>query len=327
MKRNLTVFLSLILCTGHAQQGPVGTSGLTRIPLTRGAVRVTDAAATREFGQFLNGLARDQGSGCQVSEYLVWDDPELAGQIGGDLATQLKARGLTFKELSEEEDEESYALSFLLTDKDHRYVGLLYGDTGSVVLGWCQLKTEAQAGAAPAKTTQQPPVSTPSASTPPARYKVGDRVMAKFTRLEYENEATIQAIEGGRYRVHSEDSTAEDAWVLADRLSPYDPGDTAAGPPAGTYLCYHPMYENAYMGSFVIPSPGRYTYLTGNKRSGEYTYVAAQRTILWKGGELSTRPVTGEYVNTANNGPIILLLFADGKGRRAGDYQRCLLKN
>ncbi|MFD1734274.1 hypothetical protein ACFSC4_29440 [Deinococcus malanensis] len=123
--------------------------------LTKGAVRVTDAAATRQFGQLLNGLATEQGSGCQVSEYLVWDDPELAEQIGGDLAGQFKARGMTFKELGEEENEESYALSFLLTEKANRYVGMLYGDAESVVLGWCQLKA-AQAKVAQAKTAPAP---------------------------------------------------------------------------------------------------------------------------------------------------------------------------
>ena len=166
MKRTLTV-LSLLLCTAYAQQGPAGTSSLTRIPLTKGAVRVTDAGATRELGQFLNGLAGEQGSGCQVSEYLVWDNPELAQQIGNDLATQLKARGMTFKELGEEEDEESYALSFLLTEKTNRYVGLLYGDTESVVLGWCQLKANAaQAKPSVAKPAPETSSGAKTASAP-----------------------------------------------------------------------------------------------------------------------------------------------------------------
>ncbi|ACO45037.1 hypothetical protein DEDE109153_13405 [Deinococcus deserti] len=314
----ITICLALI-SGAAAQQGPANVSNLTKVSLTKGAIRVTDPAATRELGQFLNSLAGQQGSACQASEYLVWEDASLAETISDGLAAQFKTRGITVKQLNEEEDEESYTLSFLMTEKTNRFVALIYTDAQSVVLGWCSLKS------APAVT---PTAAAPRAQQPAAAapFKVGDRVMAKFSQLDYENEATIRAVKDGRYLVHSEDSTAEDTWVTADRLTRFNPGNTASGPPAGTYVCYHPMYENAYMGSFVIASGGRYTYLTGNNRSGTYTYNPAQRTITWKGGELSTRPVTGEYVNTLRNGPIIMLLFADGKGRRAGDYQRCLLK-
>ncbi|ACO48113.1 hypothetical protein DEDE109153_08110 [Deinococcus deserti] len=135
--------LTLVLCTfALAQPGPTGSSSLLRLPLTPGAVRVTDPAATREFGLLLNTVAAGQGSGCQTSEYLAWNDADLAEQISDNLAAQLKARAISFKGLDEEEDEESYWLSFLLTEKQTRYVGVLYGDNESVVLGWCQLKAK-----------------------------------------------------------------------------------------------------------------------------------------------------------------------------------------
>lgn len=140
MKRTLMLVTVLLSSAALAQQGPASTSTLTRIRLTPGAVRVTDAASTREFGQVLNALAKDQNSGCQTSEYLVWDDPDLAENVSDNLADQFQARGITFKQLGEDEDEESYSVSFLLTEKTSRYVGLLYGDAESVVLGWCQLK-------------------------------------------------------------------------------------------------------------------------------------------------------------------------------------------
>ncbi|MFC4426353.1 hypothetical protein [Deinococcus navajonensis] len=169
---NRTLMLLPLLLTGIAvaQQGPTDTSSLLRIPLTAGAVRVTDPAATREFGQVLNTLAKGQNSGCQTSEYLVWGDADQAEQISDDLAAQFRARNLTFKTLDEDEDEESSSLSFLLSDKTNRYVGLLYGDAESIVLGWCQLKAaQAVKPPAPAPAAANKPATPAKPGTPAAR--------------------------------------------------------------------------------------------------------------------------------------------------------------
>ncbi|ACO47982.1 Hypothetical protein Deide_3p00555 (plasmid) [Deinococcus deserti VCD115] len=87
MKRLLTTVI-LLAVTASAQEGPAVSSSLLRVPLSTGAVRVADAAAAREFGQVLNGLARNQNSGCQTSEFLVWDDVDRAEEISTHLATQ-----------------------------------------------------------------------------------------------------------------------------------------------------------------------------------------------------------------------------------------------
>ncbi|MFC4425405.1 hypothetical protein [Deinococcus navajonensis] len=134
--------------------------------LTSGAIRVTDASATREFGQYLNTLAKGQGSACQASEYLVWDDPQLAEQISEDLASRLQARKFTVKTLAEDEDEEAATLSFLLTQASGRYVGLLYRDAESVVLGWCQMKAAAKPQATPAAPVP-PAAAAPQPAAPP----------------------------------------------------------------------------------------------------------------------------------------------------------------
>ncbi|ACO47849.1 Hypothetical protein, precursor (plasmid) [Deinococcus deserti VCD115] len=160
MKKALSLLSVLLWSAVYAQPGPTTASTITRLSLTPGAVRVTDAAATREFGQVLNTLAKGQNGGCQTSEYLVWANPDLAERISADLTAQFKARGLTFKSLDESEDEESASISFLLSDKTNRYVGLLYGDAESVVLGWCQLKAPAPVAApkpaVPASTSRTP---------------------------------------------------------------------------------------------------------------------------------------------------------------------------
>ncbi|MFC4640319.1 hypothetical protein [Deinococcus hohokamensis] len=161
--------LALLLCSySLAQPGPATTSSLVRIPLTPGAVRVTDPAATREFGTLLNSLAQGQKSGCQTSEYLVWSDAGVADQIGSGLNAQFKARALTFKTLDEDEDDESYTLSFLLTEKQNRYVGVLYGDAESVVLGWCQLKAAVSASATPVAKPVIPAAKPPAPAPKPA---------------------------------------------------------------------------------------------------------------------------------------------------------------
>ncbi|MFD1733048.1 hypothetical protein ACFSC4_21010 [Deinococcus malanensis] len=177
MKRSLILLPCLLTSVALAQQGNnARTSSLTRLSLTPGATRVTDPAATREFGQVLNALAKQQNGGCQASEYLVWD-AELAEQVSADLAVGFKARSMTFKLLEEDEDEESSSLSFLLTEKTNRYVGLLYADAESVVLGWCQLKASVSvkpatpapvrpAAPAPAKSAA---VQAPAPSAPPVR--------------------------------------------------------------------------------------------------------------------------------------------------------------
>ncbi|MFC4638366.1 hypothetical protein [Deinococcus hohokamensis] len=170
------VFSSLLLLGGSvlAQQGPAPTSTLTRMPLTPGAVRVTDSAATKAFGGLLGTLAQGQKSRCTTSEYLVWDDTDLAETISSDLTAQIKKRGMTLTTLAEDEDDESYALSFLLTEPANRYAGVLYGDAESVVLGWCQLAAQGAATAAPKpavaapKPAAAPSPPKPSASTPSA---------------------------------------------------------------------------------------------------------------------------------------------------------------
>ncbi|ACO45954.1 hypothetical protein DEDE109153_02620 [Deinococcus deserti] len=174
MKKALLTFC-LLLGTTAAQQGPATTSTLTGIRLTPGAIRVTDAGATRELGQYLNTLAKDQGSGCQTSEYLVWDDPDLAEQISDDLASAFQARKLVFKTLSEEEEEEAYSLSFLLTQSPNRFVGMLFMDSESVVLGWCHLKAAAQqaAPAAPAVPATQPRPAAPTSASQQAGQQSG----------------------------------------------------------------------------------------------------------------------------------------------------------
>ncbi|GGK23362.1 hypothetical protein GCM10008955_16200 [Deinococcus malanensis] len=173
MKRTLLLLCALLGSAASSQQGPASTSVLLRIPLTNGAVRVTDATATRKFGQLLNALAKDQNSGCQTSEYLVWDNADLAEQISDNLASQFKARSMTFSQLAEDEDDESYSLSFLLTEKSNRYVGVLYGDAESVVLGWCQLK------AARSQPAVKPAPAPPPMKAAPAPTKVAPKPAAK----------------------------------------------------------------------------------------------------------------------------------------------------
>lgn len=171
LRPTLALTLGLTLVTlAPAQQGPAASSTLLRLPVTPGAIRVTDAAATREVGSFLSGLAREEGSTCQASEYLVWNDARLVDRIADDLDTQFGTRGIVFETLDEVEEDGSSALSFRLTEKANRYVGLLYLDDESVVLGWCQLRT-AQAQAAPAPRPASP---APAGVTPRPGTYTGD---------------------------------------------------------------------------------------------------------------------------------------------------------
>ncbi|HJW17674.1 MAG TPA: hypothetical protein VJ499_11165, partial [Flavisolibacter sp.] len=135
-------------------------------------------------------------------------------------------------------------------------------------------------------------------------------------------EATILDIAPGKYKVHYEDCKKDDEWVEAVRVSKIETGNTAGGPKPGKYICYLPVYEHTYMGSFIIPAKGTYQYLTGKKKKGSYTYDVATRKIIWGSGELSNKGISGEYTNTTQNGPMITLIFP--KGKREGDVQYCL---
>ncbi|WP_041227204.1 hypothetical protein [Deinococcus deserti] len=173
---------------------------------------MTDAAATREFGQFLNTLAAGQSSGCQSSEYLVWDSSDLAEQVIDNLAAQFKTRGLTYKQLAEEEDDESYSLSFLLTEKSNRYVAVLYGDAESVVLGWCQLKGAPAPAAgkpapaqAPVKAAPAPAKTAPKAAQAPTPGKYGcaetiPRFLNGSYTYEIETRGYFNLLAGGTYK-------------------------------------------------------------------------------------------------------------------------------
>ncbi|MFD1733306.1 agenet domain-containing protein [Deinococcus malanensis] len=394
----------------------------------------------------------------------MWDDADRAEEISDHLASQLNTRGITFKTLNEDEDDESYSLSFLLTDKTNRYVGVMYGDADSLVLGWCGLKTSTSVQPAP---VARVPASSAARSAPRAPFEPGDPVLvqrgsawvrATVVRIasvgvivQYDNTAWPEefvdssllrpaqpgpAVAGAPYRVGDvvealwhgtlwsgatiteqlgdmyqvrwsssgilnwvryehlrevaraatpaaavprppaqpaparpvpapspvpavsslkvgtlvdvqrgsisseatvirtrpdgvlvryEDNTANDEWVDAGRVTLFQPGVTRGGPKSGTYQCYHPMYENSYMGSFVVTAGGNYRYLTGTKKSGVFSYNEATRALTWKSGEWAGKVARSEYRNVAGQGPMILLAFEPG-GRRAGNYQRCLYR-
>ncbi len=168
-----------------------------------------------------------------------------------------------------------------------------------------------------------PPATPQTPATPTGRaFRVGERVTVKFHSVT--NEATVLATRPGEYRVHYLDNTTPDEWVPADRVLPLDKGDTASGPPLGRYMCYLPVYEHTYVGSFVLRSGGSYQYLTGTRGAGQYRYDASDRNVTFSGGPLAGKVVGAEYENTKQNGPVILLIFP--KGRRAGDVQNCLYR-
>lgn len=180
---------------------------------------------------------------------------------------------------------------------------------------------------APARPDAPPPARKPAAPTTrptaaAATFRVGERVAVKYYSVTYE--ANITAVRPGEYRVHYLDSPSADEWVTADRVSRLEKGNTAGGPPLGRYLCYMPVYENTYLGSFVLRPGGVYQYLTGNRGSGRYSYDAASRAVTFTGGELAGKIVSAEYEDTQQNGPLIMLVFP--KGRREGDVQNCLYR-
>jgi hypothetical protein len=148
----------------------------------------------------------------------------------------------------------------------------------------------------------------------------GSLVSVSFYSIK--NEASILEIAKGKYKVHYEDCKKPDEWVEADRVTKLETGNTASGPKPGKYICYLPVYEHTYMGSFIIPVKGAYQYLTGKKGKGSYKYDVATRKIIWASGDLSNKGITGEYSNTTQNGPMITLIFP--KGKREGDIQYCL---
>jgi hypothetical protein len=152
--------------------------------------------------------------------------------------------------------------------------------------------------------------------------KIGARVLVTSVHSG-QHQATVVAVQAGQVQVHYEDVDAPNAWVKLADVALFNAGNTAGGPPTGTYQCWYPKYENTYMGRFVIPSKGRYQYLTGTKTSGTYTYTAATRTLQWKGGAMAELAKRSEYTNIAGQAPTIEVHF--GKGKRHGDYQRCLL--
>ena len=169
------------------------------------------------------------------------------------------------------------------------------------------------------KTEEKPVVPAPQKG--PDGYATGDLVIVE---IHVPNEATILEMKDGKYKVHYEDVDRDDAWVTADKIKPFDAGDTKAGPPPGRYVCYYTMYEYTYMGTFIIPAKGSYQYETGLKGKGAYTYDPATRKVTWKSGDLAGKTLTTTYYNTKQNGPLLEVIFP--KGKRAGDKQNCLCK-
>lgn len=192
---------------------------------------------------------------------------------------------------------------------------------------WRKRIEDVMAGGEDEETPQNGNASQPKKAETVSREKsdgiIGRRVNVKFYSIL--NEATVLEASGGKYKVRYEDKTAEDEWVEADRIIPFEFGDTAGGPPPGKYVCYMPMYENTYMGTFVVSASGNYQYQTGNKGSGKFKYNTETNAIEWTSGDLAGKGVTGEYFNLKENGPTIVLIFP--KGKRAGDIQRCLKKD
>lgn len=167
--------VSVLASSAAAQQGSATTSNLTSIPLYQGAVRVTDAAATRDFGKTLNSVAAQLKAGCTKSEYLVWDAKD-AERIGDALLTQLERGGYKFEEIDTQQSDDTTVTFFQLTGKTH-VVGVWSADAENVVLGWCQTNLKAAAPTPipppglgqPRPTTPTQPAATATPTAPAAQ--------------------------------------------------------------------------------------------------------------------------------------------------------------
>ncbi|WP_162485654.1 hypothetical protein [Deinococcus deserti] len=167
------------------------------MPLAPGAIRITDAAATREFAGPLRNVASSQSAACTTSEFLVWEG-DVGDQVSGSLATQLTARQLTLKVLEATDTEDSASLSFVLTGREGRHAGVMYAGSNSVVLGWCRLAARPTAsvpsGLKPAQAPKPAALATAKTSAPP----VGDYSCLNADSLVYAFKLSI--LPGMKYR-------------------------------------------------------------------------------------------------------------------------------
>jgi hypothetical protein len=155
------------------------------------------------------------------------------------------------------------------------------------------------------------------------KFTKGEPVQVKFYSVRYQ--ATILEEGQGKYKVHYEDTKRADEWVDASDVLKLETGNTTGGPVRGKYICNFLSQTGwAYSGTFVIRAKGSYEYLTGLKGKGRYKYDEASRRITWSSGDLANKGITGEYVNSKQDGPTITLIFP--KGKREGDVQYCICK-
>jgi hypothetical protein len=175
LRKLAVVALTLVFSVAAAQAGPTSTSSLTKVPLSGGAIRVTDPEATKEFGAVIRAVAEQAGGTCQQSEYLVWEDPATADAIGNNLTAGFEKAGLEFTEIDSEESDEGNATYFKLSSKSATYAAAWVVTADSIVLGWCSLKTAGGLAKAPAVTkppavdAKAPTATAPAAKAPAAK--------------------------------------------------------------------------------------------------------------------------------------------------------------
>ena len=295
------LILSFLLAGSALAAGPQST--LVTATFVEGAQVVTGSPDLGSFPDSVNALAQSVGGNCAKSEFVAWKtETEREARFGGMLGTL----GYTYAALNTSDQPGQHVTSFKATKGDGALAGIWAEVDGTTLLGWCSVKLAR--AAAPTK-----------AVTSNTAFQPGQRVLVKSYSIT--NEATVRAVQAGGYLVHYEDTDLPDVVVPASDVLPFNPGMTKGGPPLGTYQCWQPIYENSYMGTFVLTA-GRYAYQTGTKGSGRYSYDERSRRVTFQDGPLSG--LSAEYTNTAQNGPVIQVIFP--KGRRVGDIQNCLLR-
>lgn len=296
-----------LLLTGQARAA-APTSTLVEVTFVD-AQLVTGAPELGSFPAQVDTVAQTAGGRCAKSEFVVWDT--IPGRETR-FREVLGSLGYTYTALNTSDAPGQHVVAFQARNTAGALAGIWADVDGTTLLGWCRVQL------APAASASKVPATQTSAA--PTSFQPGQRVLVKSFSVT--NEATVRAVQGGGYLVHYEDTNVPDGVVAASDVLPFNPGPTQGGPPPGTYQCWLPVYEHTYMGTFSL-AQGTYAYQTGTRGSGRYRYDERSRVVTFQGGPLDGR--TAEYTNTAQNGPVIQVIFP--RGRRVGDVQNCLLRS
>ncbi|GAA5531928.1 hypothetical protein [Deinococcus aluminii] len=305
----LTALLTTLLASAALAAGP--RSSLIGASFSEDAEIVTGSPELAEFAGALRQVATAAGGSCVKSEYVLWDSQD---GLEDTFTRGLKSLGYTYTLLDSSDDEDGHFDVFRVSQGNTTLAGIWAESDGTVLLGWCTLKTAQAAEPARTAPATSAPVAGASAWPVFGTFKVGDRV--QFYAPNGWHQGVVKQVGPQPGKSTGQDWAQEKKYLITRSDISWDEwqewGNVA-------HLSRSPYWTGFFVGDWALGEMMAVnTSVSGSVETTEFSYAGASEglrikadgTYEWKeGGGQVTR---GRW-SAAPDGPGIVV--KDAKGR------------